>query len=329
MSVNEIGDLLSEHTDRAGRFSAVLELPLAGLRAADSPRTGRTNDGYVRMLAASTEPFPPIVVHRESMCVIDGNQRVEATRLRGENSITAVLFDGDEKLAFVLAVRLNVTHGLPLTIAERKAAAFRLLREHPDHSDRSIAAVSGISDKTVAAIRRSSGIGELPDVVRIGRQGAAHRTLNAPGRQRAAQLLTENPHAPLKEVATAAGISLTTAKDVRSRLRRGEAPVPAGRVSKRGSAGDSSVPDTVDCEAVMQRLSHDPALRFSESGRNLLRWLALSRVDQATVDQIVAGLPGHCRTTIAELARQRSDDWRRFAVLLAESTAAPRCLELA
>lgn len=281
------------------------------------------------MLAESTESFPPIVVHSESMRVIDGNQRVEATRLRGEDAIAAVLFDGDAKACFVLAVRLNVSHGLPLTIAERKAAALRLLCDHPEWSDRSIAAISGISDKTVGSIRRSSDFGGLPAVVRIGRNGAAHRSLNAPGRRRAAELLTANPDAPLREVATAAGISLTTAKDVRSRLRRGDDPIPAGRTAKRDTqtaatngVADGRMPPPVDGEIMMRRLSRDPSIRLNAAGRNLLRWLTVSKIDQDTLEEIVASVPAHCRTAVTELARQRSDDWRRFAQLLAESTGA-------
>ena len=326
MSAIEMASLLSNTVDWVGKFGDTVEIQLVDLQNSDSPRTSRTNTGYVRMLADSTAQFPPIIVHRESMRVIDGNQRVAATRLRGGTTIAAVLFDGDEKSAFVVAVRLNVAHGLPLTVAERKAAALRLLADQPEWSDRSIAAVSGISDKTVAAIRRTSAIGHLSSV-RIGRNGVAHQSLNEQGRHRAAELIMENPEAPLREVALAAGISLTTVKDVRSRLRRGDDPVPAGRHPRQchgDGPDDESVrgqrPRPIDPDAVMAKLSEDPSLRFTESGRNLLRRLALSKLDSKAADEI-ASLPCHCLAAVTELARQRSDDWRAFAVQVATALA--------
>ena len=204
MSAAEITKILTEHLDTAGGFSGVIELPLADLKVSESPRRQRTNADYVRMLAESVESFPPISVHRETMSVIDGHQRLEAHRARGEGTIRAVLFEGDAKTAFVLAVRLNVAHGLPLTTAERKAAALRLLNDHPDWSDRSIAGISGISDKTVAMIRRSGTDSQLSAPVRIGRNGIAQRALNEQGRRHAAELLTADPNATLREVAGAA-----------------------------------------------------------------------------------------------------------------------------
>jgi hypothetical protein len=50
-----------------------------------------------------------------------------AARLRGADKIKARFFDGDEASAFVLAVRLNFTHRLPLALTDRKAAADRII----------------------------------------------------------------------------------------------------------------------------------------------------------------------------------------------------------
>lgn len=315
---------LPETLSSTGSFSGVVQLALEHLQHSGSPRADHTNSGYARLLADSAERFPPIVVHRESMSVIDGHHRVEATRMRGATTISAVLYEGDAKSAFVLAVRLNVTHGLPLTIAERKAAALRLLTDNPGWSDRAVAAVSGISDKTVAAIRRSNGQ-RRPEIL-IGRDGSVHRTLNVQGRRRAAQLLAADPDASLREVAAVAGISLTTAKDVRSRVRRGEDPVPAGRRRPNTVSGKAIAPiggrtGSQDPDSAMRRLQLDPSVRYTELGRNLLRCLTLSKVDENTIQDIVTTLPGHCRALVIEVARQRSNEWRRLARELAESTA--------
>jgi len=88
------------------------------------------------------------------MGIIDGVHRVQAAILRGQKEIDAEFVDGSSEDAFVLAVRVNVDHGLPLSLADRKAAAERILDTHPDWSDRAIAAAVGLSHKTVGAIRR-------------------------------------------------------------------------------------------------------------------------------------------------------------------------------
>ena len=122
----------------------------------NSPRLSGENPEHTRRLAEVTNPLPPILVHRPTMTVIDGLHRMRAALLRGEQTITAQFFVGDAETAFLLAVENNVAHGLPLTLCERKAAAMRLIAMFPDRSDRSIAASSGISDKTVAGLRSSA-----------------------------------------------------------------------------------------------------------------------------------------------------------------------------
>ncbi|MFD0433138.1 ParB N-terminal domain-containing protein, partial [Streptomyces chartreusis] len=94
--------------------------------------------------------MPPIIVHRDSMRVIDGLHRLRAAQLRGHSTIAVTFYDGTEADAFVLAVESNVRHGLPLSLPDRKRAAVRIIATHPQWSDRKIASVTGISPATVA-----------------------------------------------------------------------------------------------------------------------------------------------------------------------------------
>ncbi|GAA0664744.1 hypothetical protein GCM10009535_50600 [Streptomyces thermocarboxydovorans] len=77
---------------------------------------------------------------------------------------------GAGRVGHVLAVKLNSSHGLPLTLADRKAAALQMLADFPEWSNRRLAGIVGLSDKTVAALRRRSAA-ELPHpaTVRVGR----------------------------------------------------------------------------------------------------------------------------------------------------------------
>ncbi|MFI6653663.1 hypothetical protein ACIBI8_39460 [Streptomyces sp. NPDC050529] len=130
------------------------QVPLGVLLAADSPRTTGENLAHARTLAASETALPPILVHRPTMRIIDGTHRVRAAILRQQAVIEAQFFDGTPEEAFVLAVEFNTTHGLALTLADRTAAAARILITHPQWSDRAVAARTGLAAKTVGALRR-------------------------------------------------------------------------------------------------------------------------------------------------------------------------------
>ncbi|MFI9402084.1 ParB N-terminal domain-containing protein [Nocardia sp. NPDC052316] len=323
--------------------SNIVDLPISAVLPADAPpRTAGVNTGHIRMLADSATALPPIVVHRATMQVVDGWHRLRAAELRGDTSIAAVLFDGGLAEAFVLAVKLNAAHGLPLSLADRKAAALRILQSYPDWSDRSIGVIAGISHKTVGAIRTRSTGKSTQSTGRIARNGVLHRSAGRQGRQRAAELFALDPTASARKVASAAGISVTTAKDVRKRLRDGTQLVSAGEGASDTAAplpvpSPASVPvlapapvraragnvravpsQPVSTAEALQRLRKDPSIRFSESGRKLLRRLETPFDDGVDWKSVVGSLPNHCTRTIAELARQRSREWQRLAHLLDE-----------
>lgn len=145
----------------------------AQLSVGYTPRHSPVDDGHVRMLMEVLELVPPIVVHRRTMTVIDGVHRLEAFRRAGWAQVPAVLFDGDECAALVMAVEANVAHGKPLSLSERRAAASGLLAHFSERSDRWIAQVCGLSHSTVARLR--SGATELDPALevtsRVGRDG--------------------------------------------------------------------------------------------------------------------------------------------------------------
>ncbi len=82
------------------------------------------------------------------MRVIDGTHRLRAAILNGHEEIGVLFFDGTDDDAFVAAVRANVVHGLPLALADREAAATRIIKSHPQWSDRAIAEAAGLAAQT-------------------------------------------------------------------------------------------------------------------------------------------------------------------------------------
>ncbi|MGW7003952.1 ParB/RepB/Spo0J family partition protein [Streptomyces sp. NPDC054933] len=310
---------------------------LSELVKSDSPRLSGEDEEHARRLAESDDALPPILVNRRTMRVVDGMHRAHAASLRGQNEIEAVFCDCGEEEAFVLAVKANIAHGLPLPLADRTAAAERIIASYPQWSDRSIASVTGLSHKTIGSIRRRAS-GEIPHpATRVGRDGRARPANAAEGRIRAGRILSERPDTSLREVAREAGVSPSTVRDVRARLQRGEAPVSPARQSAEAPApGRATTQETrvrptpatggetaPDLSTRILNLRKDPSLRFSESGRALLRLLDACTVRSQEWTRISDNVPLHCVDIIATAARECSRVWRDFAKELEQRSSRP------
>ncbi len=306
----------------------------------DSPRFTVEDVEHTRRLMEVSEELPPIVVHRSTMRVIDGVHRLRAAQLGGRETVVVRFFDGTEDSAFIRAVEGNVRHGLPLSLAERRAAAARIVLTHPYWSDRRIASVAGLSGRTVAEIRAASDARQSPGEFRLGRDGRARPIDANSGRRLAGRLVKERPGASLREIARIAGISPETVRDVRRWLERGEDPVPqsrrtqSGGVRPRTEAGQPrSQPGRVvgripkgplshdEQVAIVQALRRDPSLRLSEAGRLLLRWLEISQTAVREWDRILYAIPSHRVQQVAKLAKSYAEDWVLLADQVARQTA--------
>jgi len=309
----------------------LLRYPLARLRMdslvhADSPRLEGEDSAHIASLVEVGEQLPPIVVHTPSMRVIDGMHRVRAAAARGATEISARMVTGSIHDAFLLAVRLNDAHGLPLSRADRIAAVNRIDRSHPKWSDGLIANVVGLSVVTVGKIRRSSTAEPDRMDARVGRDGRVRPINGAAGRALASKLLTENRTASLREIAMQAGVSPSTVQDVRRRMDAGEDPVPprqrsAGARAKATTSNSANESPTCDqglgpresIANLVGLLRKDPSLRFNDSGRALLRWLDSQLASMSDWNRIVRGVPAHCSGTLAEAARAYAAAWGDLA----------------
>jgi DNA-binding CsgD family transcriptional regulator len=287
------------------------QIHIAELRPGYSPRLNGEVGEHVQALAAPHTPFPPILVHRDTMQVIDGMHRLRAAGLRGQKTIGVKFFDGTEADAFVLAVQANIAHGLPLRLADREAAAARIIKSHPRHSDRWIAKMAGLAVGTVAAIRRGVGGESVEAVTRVGQDGRVRPLDGAERRRKASQAIAEHPAASLREIARIAGISPGTVRDVRNRLQRGEDPVrPAkARKDRADNAQSGDPPRLQDRSLLLGNLQRDPALRYSESGRAILLWLNSALKGASEYRDLIITVPEHNITTIMQLTRQCAADW--------------------
>jgi ParB-like chromosome segregation protein Spo0J len=326
---NRAGHASGARGQTAGTATEVEPVPVLSLRPADSPRLNGEDKAHIARLAEIESPLPPIMVDRRSMRVIDGMHRLMAASLQGRETIDVIFFDGSEEDLFLHAVEENIAHGLPLSQADRRAAAERIIASHPHLSDRTIGQVAGLAAKTVAAIRKRSTDGVPQSNARVGRDGKVRPLDSTEGRRRAAELLTQQPGASLRDVARAAGISPATVLDVRKRIERGDPPAPEKPDAARtaaASGGDALGPAlrpgpraasrsavAPDPAAMVEKLLRDPSLRGNDHGKRLLRLLHVNAVGTEQLPSMAGPVPPHCVAIIVELAREYARMWQDFA----------------
>ncbi|MFI9511221.1 ParB/RepB/Spo0J family partition protein [Nocardia sp. NPDC052566] len=301
-----------------------VQVPIRSLKSGFSPRLAGEDADHIKILAESDSPLPPILVHRPSMRVIDGMHRLRAAALRGEETIMVEYFDGSDENAFMLAVKRNAKHGRPLTRSDRAVAVRRILKSHPTWSDRAIASTTGISARTVASVRRRSADGNSQSHVRLSLDGRERPVDAVAGRLRASEHIVREPSASLREIACSAQISLSTAQDVRERMRLGMDPVPPkckpdrvannrtkSSVNDPGPMFSPSIAPT-DRDALIQKLRRDPSLRFNETGRLLIRMLDLQSDLPEKLKKLADHVPAHWLGAVTALAGTNANAWQHF-----------------
>lgn len=164
------------------------------------PLRDRVDHVHVARLVEAFDSLPPIVLRAADLRIIDGHLRWLAARFvacelgAAPPVVTAVLLDIDEVEARRERLRRNAHHGLPLTSAERRAAALRLLAE-TDWSDRLIAERCGTSHQTVGRLRRAmqeaSGGPTDHQASRTGRDGKTYPAVTVADRREPAQASPE------------------------------------------------------------------------------------------------------------------------------------------
>ena len=153
--------------------AATVRVPVRQLQPGDSVRLGGTDAAHLEVLIELDGAWPPLLI-TPSGRILDGHYRHLAARRLGLREVECTIFEGDEAAGLVEAVRRNSSHGLPLTLAERRAAATRVLVIEPAWSDRRVAAICGLAHETVGRLRRqlcADGTISLHER-RLGRDGA-------------------------------------------------------------------------------------------------------------------------------------------------------------
>jgi hypothetical protein len=298
---------------------------ITSLSVGDSPRRGGERSEYTRTLAGVPGPLPPILVHRPTMTVIDGIHRLRAAQLRGEEEIEARFFDGDVDAAFVLAVQANARNGLPLSLADRKAAAKRIISLQPRWPDRAIAEITGLSASTVGTLRPRPPVQNGPMDTRVGRDGRVVRLDISEQKATAERLLAGDPGKSLRQVARETGLSPETVRKL-----RGPQPLPAAAEPNGPSAAGSQLhanataapssgtregdgdagPPADGQRAALRALAADPAVRYTANGRALVQLLSSALALDERGDELIDAVPEHCLIWLTEAARACLSQWQ-------------------
>jgi hypothetical protein len=315
-------DAIGSGLDRDGTEIVLID----SVRPTESPRLSGVSLEHARVLQEKLLEVPAILVNRRTMQVVDGMHRLRAAKLHGDETIRVEFVDLSEQDAFLLAVRANVEHGLPLSLPDREAAALRILGWYPLWSDRAIAEIVGLAPATLAALRGRSTACSAQSNTRLGRDGRVRPVSTLDGRMRASEILSARPETPLRLVAAESGISLGTAHDVRERLRRGADPVPdrqraaegrgSGGCSRRGPLRRRRRGEPVAWSSIRHSLMRDPTMRYVASGREFLRWMDAHAISGESWQSAMAAIPSHWAGAIAGAAYACGDEWHEFAEAL-------------
>ncbi|MBU6418252.1 MAG: ParB/RepB/Spo0J family partition protein [Proteobacteria bacterium] len=143
------------------------------------PRIGGLDLDHVKELETVPESWPPlkVVARGESFIIVDGFHRFAAAQnLELETIAVEVLDQPKDGDLLGLAFDLNISHGRQLTLNDKRAFAARLLKAHPELSEREIGRRVCLVQPTIAKIRQELESRDViqPTDTRVGRDGRSY-----------------------------------------------------------------------------------------------------------------------------------------------------------
>jgi hypothetical protein len=321
-----LGEPIDLALDPSSAQGETVDLCLDELRRGRSPRREEINGEHVRLFVQLKGRWPPILVMRADLTVVDGLHRYYAARMLGHTHIACRLFDGGSNAAFVESVRCNIHQGLPLTMSERKDAAARILEIYSDWSDRRVAIACGLAPGTVSRIREQCGCSTVENDQLNRRKGSDGRSRPVDVfelRSQIARALANSSEASDREIARSVGAAPATVSSVR---RQVTAEPAAGRLrasSKRaeGARCVASVRDDIEGNGHPDKhrsrtkkgdWTADSALIAMPHGDVFADWL-----DRTMIAEEWRPYLGHVPLSriyeLADEARRRAACWLAFA----------------
>ena len=261
----------------------------------------------------TTDPgtWEPIVVSYSGCEVVDGHRRVRAALALGATELGVRWFIGDETDAIAEFVRLNTREDSGLSRAERQEAAKRILRAHPDWSDRRIGETCKISPKNVAQVRSVlERMADSPGLdgteARVGRDGRVRPLHPQAQRIRIAEAIKAHPGASLRGIAGPIGASPETVRRVRA------------AVIDQGALDQEQLSDSDALRSVLVRMREptweaDQAFMSRDDAAEVADFFARTDTSGVGPEQHARAIPLSRVYEVADEARRRAAFWVRFA----------------
>ena len=144
----------------------------------------RLDQETVERYDESWDRMPPVTVFEVEgrWLLADGFHRHASAVRRERRTIAAEVHAGTFADALEFAATANLSHGLPLTRAERRRVVETKLRIHPDWSDRRLSDEMGIGREMIGRVRKQLvDAGQLPSsAVRVGADGKTYPSAGLP-----------------------------------------------------------------------------------------------------------------------------------------------------
>ncbi len=161
------------------QIATTIDLPLGRILVDPTlqPRIAGLDYGHVQALEENPKAWPPlIVVKRGGYVLVDGFHRYAAAQNLSLEKVPVAVHElpaGDDLRA--LAFALNTVHGRPLTLADRRGEAERLLKDNAAVSNLEVARLTALSPTTVAGLRQELEVKATIPVTeqRVSRSGVA------------------------------------------------------------------------------------------------------------------------------------------------------------
>jgi ParB-like chromosome segregation protein Spo0J len=294
---------------------STIVVEVAMLSPGRSLRDRTLDPDHVERLASTGGDWPPLLVRRGDLVVVDGLHRLAAAVGLGLRTTSAVMFDGSSEEALVEAIRANIAHGLPLTLKERKKAALQLLSIRGEWSDRMVARICGVSGSTIGLLRASAESGRATAEIvrlnrRVGRDGRARPTDRAALRRQIADALGDDPGASLRAIAARTGASPATVRAVRLGLGR-----PAVEAAEPALVGDPGK-EWPNKDWPNKDWVADSACSSAEAALEFALWFDRTRIDAQECWTHAPNVPLSRVYEVLDESRRRAKLWSEFAAAL-------------
>jgi len=209
----------------------------------------------------------PIKLTSDGALLVDGRNREKACEIADVEPRYERLRPDQDVFAYIIGANLRRRH---LTSAQQQDIIREYKRRNPNASNRQIAKLAHVDDKTVAAAIRSGAEPSAPETAKVvGTDGKSYPVAGKISAETRAAIVADLKNNPMaqQEVALRHGVSIGTVSGLKSRLREaGE--LPASPLTAK-PAKPAPPPRLTLEQIAARRLAHSPRWEMTREERGM------------------------------------------------------------